>query len=77
MKNRVGMRATYKRENAIGGKTNVDPKSGCKKIKNIGQLKQKATFPIPLSESRIPPILDLDKMLAPITRVAHFAISDG
>ena len=71
------MRATYKIENAIGGKTNVDPKSGCLKIKNIGQTKQNPSLQIPLSESFKFPISDLAIILAPRISVTIFANSDG
>ena len=77
VKNRVGMRATYKRVNAMGGKTIVDPRSGWRKIKNIGTAKHKATCRIPFKESLIPPIFDLASMLAPMTKVAHLEISEG
>ena len=76
-KKRVGMRATYKIEKAIGGNTKVDPKSGCRKIKNIGKPKHAESFRIPLRESRTFPILERARMLAPKTMVAHFAPSDG
>ena len=77
MKKRFGMRAAYKIEKAIGGKTRVDPKSGCMKIKNIGQKKQKANFKIPLSDSRKSPISDRDRILAPKISVTIFANSEG
>ena len=71
------MRATYKIENAIGGNTNVDPKSGCMKIKNIGQAKQIANLKIPLNESLTSPISDLESILAPKIKVTILANSDG
>ena len=71
------MRATYKSENAIGGKTNVDPKSGCLKIKNIGQAKQIPSLKIPFKESFNIPISDLDIILAPRIKVTIFANSEG
>ena len=71
------MRATYKSEKAIGGNTNVDPKSGCKKIKNIGKAKQAATLRIPRKESCMSPTLDRANKLAPNIMVDHLAISDG
>ena len=71
------MRATYKIENAIGGKTKVDTKSGCMKIKNIGQAKQNASFKMPLRESLISPISDLERILEPSIRVTILANSDG
>ena len=71
------MRATYKSENAMGGKTRVDPKSGCLKIKNIGQTKQIPSFKIPFRESFNVPISDLDSILAPRIRVTIFANSEG
>ena len=71
------MRAMYKRVKAIGGSTKVEPKSGCKKIKNIGITKHIERRKIPVNESRISPIFDRDKILAPIMMVANLAISDG
>ena len=71
------MRATYKSEKAMGEKTKVDPKSGCRKIKNIGKPKQAEIFKIPLRESRKSPMRERARILAPKTIAAHLAPSEG
>ena len=61
----------------MGGNTSVDPKSGCLKIKNIGQTKQTPNLKMPFKESLIVPISDRDIMLAPSIKVTIFANSEG
>ena len=77
MKKRFGMRAAYKIEKAIGGKTRVDPKSGCTENQEHWTEETKANFKIPLSDSRKSPISDRDRILAPKISVTIFANSEG
>lgn len=61
----------------MGGKTRDDPKSGCKKINNIGNKKTTATLTRTRSDSLIVPIFDRARMLAIMIRVPILAPSVG
>ena len=75
----AGTLATYKSENTIGGNTSADPRSGCRKIKNIGNRKHPLTFAIAiaLEELLSGSILERAKMLADKTNAPIFANSVG
>ena len=67
----------YRRAKIMGGKTNDEPRSGCRKINNIGSKKTPATFANTRKESPTVPISDLARILAAIIRVPIFAPSVG
>ena len=76
-KNLRGIFAKNSRVKTMGGKTSVEPRSGCRKINTIGNVVATSTFESVLRDSRNVPILERANMLAQRISVPIFAASVG
>ena len=76
-KKRLGTLATYNSANIMGGKIRVDPKSGCRKINNIGAANVSPTLAMTFHDSFRVVISDLARIEAPRIKVPILAPSVG
>lgn len=77
MKNRLESLDTYNNANSIGGNTKVDPRSGCKKINNIGSKNTQPVLNKVFRESEKLLISSLARILQARINVAIFVASVG
>ena len=68
---------TYSMEKTMTGMTRADPRSGCFRIKRMGNPAARANFPRTFIDSRTVPISDRARMLADMINTPSFAASEG